>query len=267
MKTRIHRFVALTWLVIPSALFGANCVSDPDPSSSGPGANVSLQSRADGFCDQNKGQFINPYGFCVCDAEGTRFDKSSGECVQCTANCDGKQCGGDGCQGNCGTCPEGQTCNDSGTCMACEAQCSGKVCGDDQCNGSCGSCAANETCDQGQCRANDSGPKVVTSCNCNVPAPGAYPGAYRVESSCPMGVAQFELCDDYCAYGGQQWQELCADGLACGTVVQPCTCAFIAASPGQLVTASMCSSGVAQLQLCNYFCGGGYAWGAVCWCG
>ena len=34
----------------------------------------------------------------------------------CTPNCDGKQCGDDGCGGSCGNCPDGQTC-ENGICI------------------------------------------------------------------------------------------------------------------------------------------------------
>ncbi len=34
----------------------------------------------------------------------------------CTPNCNGKECGSDGCGGFCGSCVEGKTCSDSGTC-------------------------------------------------------------------------------------------------------------------------------------------------------
>src|SRR5262249_8004006 len=34
--------------------------------------------------------------------------------IACTPSCSGKQCGGDGCGGTCGTCASGQVCNASG---------------------------------------------------------------------------------------------------------------------------------------------------------
>ena len=57
----------------------------------------------------------------------------------CTPDCSGKQCGGDGCGGFCGTLDG--TCPDSQQCMknicVCQPDCFGKVCGDDGCGGLC----------------------------------------------------------------------------------------------------------------------------------
>jgi hypothetical protein len=71
----------------------------------------------------------------------------------CTPACEGKECGTDGCGGECGTCKDTETCNDQGLCLdLCELNCVGKVCGTDGCGGSCGLCADGQTCtDAGQC--------------------------------------------------------------------------------------------------------------------
>lgn len=69
----------------------------------------------------------------------------AGQCVQdCTPTCAGKVCGGDGCGGSCGTCPGGSPiCNDFGQCVSeCVPDCSGRECGSDGCGGGCGSCPA-----------------------------------------------------------------------------------------------------------------------------
>ena len=74
-----------------------------------------------------------------------------GKCV-CTPNCNGKNCGSDGCGGSCGTCVDSGICA-SGTC-ACKPNCSttGAKCGYDGCGGSCGICASPQTCNaSGQC--------------------------------------------------------------------------------------------------------------------
>ena len=57
--------------------------------------------------------------------------------VACEPDCEGKQCGSDGCDGNCGECGEGQTCED-GSCVGggegCDPACGdGEYCEDDQC--------------------------------------------------------------------------------------------------------------------------------------
>jgi hypothetical protein len=69
------------------------------------------------------------------------------------SGCEEKECGPDKC-GNpnmCGKCEKGTKC-ESGKCVACKADCKGKVCGDDGCNGSCGSCKEGETCVNGVCK-------------------------------------------------------------------------------------------------------------------
>jgi len=83
------------------------------------------------------------------------------DCVaECLANCAGKECGDDGCGGECGVCQKGFACL-AGACVEsiepCTAACSGKVCGDDGCGGSCGECPEGMTCENGTC-AESTGP-------------------------------------------------------------------------------------------------------------
>lgn len=84
-----------------------------------------------------------------------------GECV-CIPQCDGKECGDDGCGGQCGQCDFGCVCADGtciGSCGECIPECDGIECGPDGCGGSCGTCTGTtfcntETwlCDDGQCQ-------------------------------------------------------------------------------------------------------------------
>ncbi len=71
----------------------------------------------------------------------------------CIPACDGKECGGDGCGGSCGTCLDNAVCTPDGLCeVVCQPKCNGKECGPDGCGSTCGSCGANEQCTaQGQC--------------------------------------------------------------------------------------------------------------------
>ena len=48
---------------------------------------------------------------------------SSSLCAGCTPNCQGKECGSDGCGGSCGTCPSGQSCSTIGTCVSTSTTC------------------------------------------------------------------------------------------------------------------------------------------------
>lgn len=72
---------------------------------------------------------------------------SDPDCDTCTPSCSGKQCGDNGCGGECGTCDFGEECTSAGQCAAiCVPDCAGKQCGDDGCGGTCGACASGETC-------------------------------------------------------------------------------------------------------------------------
>jgi len=54
---------------------------------------------------------------------------------------------------DCGTCPAGEYCHFEGYCLAenCQPDCEGKECGSDGCEGSCGSCSFGEECQVGKC--------------------------------------------------------------------------------------------------------------------
>jgi len=92
----------------------------------------------------------------------------------CMPECEGLECGPDGCGGSCGECAQGEPCGKDGQCgcefitcgpgccsdgevcvgdsKCCLPDCDGKVCGDDGCGGSCGTCGDAELCSaEGQC--------------------------------------------------------------------------------------------------------------------
>ena len=90
-----------------------------------------------GVCDEEANEACSG-GLCVClhlECVNSCCDKNEvcfdGSC--CQPACDGKDCGDDGCGGECGEC--GGLCQD-GTC--CLPDCDGKVCGGDGCGGECG---------------------------------------------------------------------------------------------------------------------------------
>ena len=68
----------------------------------------------------------------------------------CMPSCDGQECGSDGCGGECGACPDGFVCNLFGNCV-CLPQCEDKECGTDGCGGSCGQCPVGFDCETGLC--------------------------------------------------------------------------------------------------------------------
>ena len=88
-------------------------------------------------------------GFC-----GKYEQCQSGVCVPvCVPNCLGKQCGSNGCNGSCGQCPQGFKCDADSTCVpVCVPDCAGKKCGPDGCNGQCGLCGPDEVCQTGNCK-------------------------------------------------------------------------------------------------------------------
>lgn len=76
-----------------------------------------------------------------------------GICLACAPDCEGKECGDDGCGGECGNCPGSCSCGESGSCEGdcpCTPVCSDgeylSECGSDGCGGSCGECEPEEVC-------------------------------------------------------------------------------------------------------------------------
>jgi len=69
---------------------------------------------------------------------------SSGECG-CLPDCEGKECGDDGCGGTCGECAGSLDVCIDGVCT-CEPDCEGKECGPDGCGGDCGECDDGDVC-------------------------------------------------------------------------------------------------------------------------
>ena len=75
-----------------------------------------------------------------------------GQCI-CRPDCDTAECGDDGCGGSCGTCEGTQDKCIQGVCI-CQLDCEGRECGADGCGGLCGSCGAGESCVDGLCGDN-----------------------------------------------------------------------------------------------------------------
>lgn len=91
-------------------------------------------------------------------------------CGTCTPNCQGKQCGTDGCGGSCGSCHTGQTCQ-NGTCVTtgecgkdpahtCKDSCGGQGVGGCYCDSVCaskGDCCPDKAACCGTCTPDCSG--------------------------------------------------------------------------------------------------------------
>ena len=91
-----------------------------------------------------------------CPGEAVCLGYGDGESYCCTPDCDGKECGDDGCGGTCGECPQGQECV-ADTCKVgeCVPNCVVDEGGEeylsecetpDGCGGTCGPCEPDEVC-------------------------------------------------------------------------------------------------------------------------
>ena len=103
----------------------------------------------------------------------------------CTPDCAGKECGDNGCTGNCGECTGAQDACVDGQCV-CQPACEQVGCGDDGCGGSCGICGWQclAVCGDDQCDSTESCSVCAEDC---APCPGG----------CGNGVKEGgEQCDD-----------------------------------------------------------------------
>ena len=92
----------------------------------------------------------------------------------CSPNCDGLQCGDDGCGDSCADCPGPQDVCVEGVCE-CVPTCEDKECGDDGCGGGCGQCQGSTVCNVwGKC-VEQIGAEVV-----NIPAGSFWMGCNDV---------------------------------------------------------------------------------------
>ena len=134
----------------------------------------------------------------------------------CIPECDGKECGPDGCGGQCGQCSGQDACVD-GACV-CQPECDGKACGGDGCGGNCGTCPAGESCDGGQC--------VVT---CGDGQCGTGEDQCNCPGDCTGGCAG--CCDGTTCQGGTSNTQCGKDGASCTN----CTSAGKECQNGQCV--------------------------------
>ncbi len=122
----------------------------------------------------------------------------------CLPDCNGRNCGADGCGGSCGACAGTETCSAAGLCV-CQPDCAGLQCGSDPvCGTSCGQCAGGMECVSGQCQepvcqpncaGRQCGPDPVCGTSC-----GQCPG----DMECVSGQCREPACQPDCS------------GLQCG---------------------------------------------------
>ncbi|MFH1801642.1 MAG: hypothetical protein ABH804_02295 [archaeon] len=96
----------------------------------------------------------SPNGCGNCGTCGVGYSCVGGVCIYgCNPNCEGKECGEDGCGGLCGLCTEGSTCQD-GICSTepCTPDCGDRECGNAP-NGCdiCGVCESDSLCIDSYC--------------------------------------------------------------------------------------------------------------------
>ncbi len=111
----------------------------------------------------------------------------------CIADCDGRECGSNGCGGSCGSCGSGEVCN-SGQCIpSCTPDCSGRECGPDpNCSISCGTCPPEESCNlSGICESEFW--EVAPVLSASVPANGHFMLSWTYTWHDPLGVPESQF--------------------------------------------------------------------------
>lgn len=151
----------------------------------------------------------------------------NGKCVTvCTPNCVGKECGDDGCGGSCGQCPEGKQCNALGICQSlCSPNCQNKECGDDGCGGICGKCPEGKQCVDGKC-------KCIPQCfgkECGDDGCGGSCGTCPIGKTCVGGKC---VCQPNC------------EGKQCGPDGCGGTC-------GECKQGEVCQAGICKMSECG----------------
>ena len=121
--------------------------------------------------------------------------------ANCEPQCDGKQCGPDGCGWTCGTCPDPSDLCQEGSCQPCVPECGDKECGPDGCGWVCGICTQgpNQLCTTaGKCESCPGCEDV--ECGTNIcgqscgdcPPELACVGGTCSDPNCPVGVVTCE---------------------------------------------------------------------------
>lgn len=150
------------------------------------------------------------------DLNGTTDDGC--DCATCTPVCGGRECGGDGCFGDCGACGLGEGCRDYTCATGCEQSCRTAT-GSDVCLGEPGlfHCSPGEVT-RCTCASNSSGGLALTDCSACIPigcmdctAGEACDGSSCV-SDCPPGTTS---CDGRCV-------DLANDSRHCGACGATC---------------------------------------------
>ena len=159
-----------------------------------------------------------------CEGKDCGDDGCGGSCGECTGNqslcvqgdcicvpdCEGKECGDDGCGSGCDECPGELDVCVGGTCV-CQPDCEGRVCGDDGCEGSCGECGGEQSiCLEGEC---------ICLPDCD----GKLCGGDGCAGNCGFCLDEYEKCLEGVCYCIPDCQDKeCGDG-GCDTLCGVCT--------------------------------------------
>lgn len=153
-----------------------------------------------------------------CGSCGAGTVCKAGKCSPCTPDCSGLNCGHDGCGGSCGLCAANQRCEDGECVVVCTPQCTGKNCGPDGCGGSCGDCIGTLTCHNGKCTV------CVSDCEgklCGDDGCGGSCGICPIGWVCKNGACTQDTCTPSCT-GKECGDDGC--GGTCGVCPQGKTC-------------------------------------------
>ena len=167
--------------------------------------------------------------------------EQGGVCTFCAPDCVGKNCGDDGCGGECGTCDadSGESCV-SNVCQLCEPNCIGRVCGPDPvCGQDCGPlCAPGFSCNtDGQCVTGcipDCGTRMCGSDGCGgeCGVNKCSPGQYCLAGEC------VDDCVPYCA--GTCGSDGCGGTCECPSNEVCCSTGANGCSIGSCVDRDFC---------------------------
>ena len=161
-------------------------------------------------------------GYCVANCGYAKEDAAVCPDDCCTPDCEGRECGSDGCGGTCGQCAAGESCGGS-LCVACEPQCEAKECGDDGCGASCGQCGEGENCLAdgtcecfAHCEGRECGPDgCAGSCGiCSGPQDECVDGLCSCLTDCGLKECGDDGCGGVCG--------LCPKGQECVAGQCPC---------------------------------------------
>jgi hypothetical protein len=137
-------------------------------------------------------------------------------CTSCASSCTDRECGQDGCFGDCGTCGAGQVCESNACVDGCDVFCTDalgrEICVDDSGPFWCSPGGGGSGLASCACRQNTDGSLSIDSCGACVPMGCASCGASQscaddsCVDSCPAGTTS---CDGICV-------DTATDNLSCG---------------------------------------------------